>query len=88
MVVTGSYPSRLRIKDFCANEVLYCQKDNFFASAHIWDTFYILCTWFERLGWDVESVGDEVATEAAHEGRHWTQHQGSNLRMILFICTL
>ena len=29
MVVTGSYPSRLRIKDFCANEVLYCQKDNF-----------------------------------------------------------
>ena len=56
MVVSGSYPSRLRIKDFCTNEVLYCQKDN----CKIKVAFFCLCShsrlnlYYTHLVWPAE----------------------------------
>ena len=75
------------MRSFIAKKIIAKYKLLFFClCSHL--RFYIPRTWFDRLRWNVESVGDEVAAEATHEGRHWTQHQGSHLKMILYICVV
>ena len=67
------------MRSFIAKRIITKYLSAFALFGHIID-LCIIFTGFKRQRWNVEIVCYELATEASHEGRHWTQHQWSHLK--------